>query len=100
MTVGTVSAATLSATLGTAALQATVAARAILGDIDVGGPVIEEIAQEREDITVGKVNVDEEMELAIRFGVASIPMLVVLEKGQIVNKAIGYRPKAEIEALL
>jgi len=64
------------------------------------GPVIEEIAQEREDITVGKVNVDEEMELAIRFGVASIPMLVVLEKGQIVNKAIGYRPKADIEALL
>ena len=64
------------------------------------GPVIEEIAQEREDITVGKVNVDEEMELAIRFGVASIPMLVVLEKGRIVNKAIGYRPKADIEALL
>ena len=64
------------------------------------GPVIEEIAQEREDITVGKVNVDEEMELAIRFGVASIPMLVVLEKGQIVNKAIGYRSKADIEALL
>lgn len=64
------------------------------------GPIVEEIAADREDITVGKVNVDEEMELAIQFGVASIPTLVVLEKGQIVNKAIGYRPRADIEALL
>ena len=64
------------------------------------GPIVEEIAADREDITVGKVNVDEEMELAVQFGVASIPTLVVLEKGQVVNKAIGYRPKADIEALL
>ena len=64
------------------------------------GPIVEEIAADREDITVGKVNVDEEMELAIRFGVASIPTLVVLDKGQVVNKAIGYRPRADIEALL
>ena len=64
------------------------------------GPIIEELAEERGDITVGKVNVDEEMELAIQFGVASIPTLVVLEKGQVVNKAVGYRPKADIEALL
>ena len=63
-------------------------------------PIVEELAQEREDITVGKINVDEEMELAIRFGVASIPMLLVMEGGQIVNKAIDYRPKADIEKIL
>ena len=64
------------------------------------GPIVEEIAKEREDILVGKINVDEEMELAIRFGVASIPMLLVMEAGQVVNKAIGYRPKADIEKIL
>ena len=64
------------------------------------GPIVEEIAQEREDVTVGKINVDEEMELAVQFGVASIPTLVVMDKGQVENKAIGYRPKADIEKLL
>lgn len=64
------------------------------------GPIVEEIAQEREDIAVGKVNVDEEVELAMEFGVASIPTLVVVEHGEVMNKAIGYMPKAEIEELL
>ena len=64
------------------------------------GPIIEEIASERPDITVGKINVDEEMQLAIQFGVASIPTLVVMKDGKAVNKAIGYRPKADIEKLL
>ena len=64
------------------------------------GPIVEEIAQEREDIAVGKVNVDEEVELAMEFGVASIPTLVVVEHGKVMNKAIGYMPKAEIEELL
>ena len=64
------------------------------------GPIVEEIAQEREDIAVGKVNVDEEVELAMEFGVASIPTLVVVEHGEVMNKAIGYMPKAEIESLL
>ena len=64
------------------------------------GPIVEEIAQEREDIAVGKVNVDEEVELAMEFGVASIPTLVVEERGKVMNKAIGYMPKAEIEELL
>ena len=63
-------------------------------------PIVEAIAQEREDILVGKVNVDEEMELAMEFGVASIPTLVVIRDGQPVAKAIGYRPKADIEKLL
>ena len=64
------------------------------------GPIVEEIAQEREDIAVGKINVDEEVELAMEFGVASIPTLVVVEHGKVMNKAIGYMPKAEIEELL
>ena len=70
------------------------------GPCQMVGPIIEEIAQDREDITVGKINVDEEIELALQFGVTSIPMLVVMEGGQVVNKAVGYRPKADIEKLL
>lgn len=49
---------------------------------------------------MGKINVDEEVELAMEFGVASIPTLVVVERGKVMNKAIGYMPKAEIEELL
>ena len=63
-------------------------------------PIVEEIAAEDESITLGKVNVDEEMELAMQFGITSIPTLVVMEGGKVVNKAIGYRPKADILALL
>ena len=63
-------------------------------------PIVEEIAAENPGITVGKVNVDEEMELAIQFGVVSIPMLVVMENGEIVNKSVGYAPKAELLKLL
>ena len=63
-------------------------------------PIVEEIAAEKPGITVGKVNVDEEMELAVQFGVVSIPMLVVLENGQVVNKSVGYAPKAELLKLL
>ena len=63
-------------------------------------PIVEEIAAENADVVVGKVNVDEEMELAIRFGVSSIPTLVVVANGQTVNKAIGYMPKENILKLL
>ena len=63
-------------------------------------PILDQIAAEQEDLTIGKVNVDEEMELAVQFGVVSIPMLVVLEKGKIVNKSVGYAPKAELLKLL
>lgn len=63
-------------------------------------PVVEEIAEENEHITVGKVNVDEEMELAISFGVSSIPTLVVMEGGEKKAQMIGFRPKAEILKLL
>ena len=62
-------------------------------------PTLVEIAGENAGkLKVGKVNVDDEMELAIRFGVTSIPMLVVMKDGQIVNKAVGAMPKAKIEA--
>ena len=63
-------------------------------------PIIEEIANERDDVLVGKVNVDEEGELAAAFGVYSIPTLVVLKDGKIVNQATGARPKAAILAML
>ena len=63
-------------------------------------PIVEEIAAERADIKVGKVNVDEQPELANQFGVMSIPTLVVMEKGEIKNRSTGYRPKEEILELL
>lgn len=63
-------------------------------------PIVEEIAAEREDILVGKINVDEEIELATEFGIVSIPTLIVMKDGKVANKAIGYMPKAEILALL
>ena len=63
-------------------------------------PTLEEIAAENEGrLKVGKINVDEEMELAMRFGVTSIPLLVVMKDGQIVKKAVGAMPKAKIEEL-
>ena len=63
-------------------------------------PVLAEIAAENEGkLKVGKVNVDEEMELAMQFGVTSIPLLVVLKNGRVVNKSLGYIPKDKVEAL-
>ena len=64
------------------------------------GPIVDEIAEERKDVLVGKVNVDEEMELAAQFQVMSIPTLVVLKNGQVVNRAVGARPKDAILSLL
>ena len=63
-------------------------------------PIVKEIAEEREDILVGKINVDEEQELANAFGVLSIPTLVVLKDGEIVSQSSGFRPKAQILAML
>ncbi len=64
------------------------------------GPIIDAIAEERSDIKVGKVNVDEQMELAAQFQVMSIPALVVMKDGQVVNQAVGARPKEQILAML
>ena len=63
-------------------------------------PIVEQIALEREDIKVGKVNVDEQPELAAQFGIASIPTLMVMKEGRIVHQALGARPKSAIEAML
>lgn len=63
-------------------------------------PIVDEIAGERPDIAVGKVNVDEQPELAAQFGVMSIPTLLVFKGGQAVNKAVGARPKEELLSLL
>ena len=63
-------------------------------------PIVEEIAKERSDIKVGKVNVDEQPELASRFGVMSIPTLVVMKNGKIVNQAMGARSKNAILGML
>ena len=63
-------------------------------------PIVEEIAESRSDIKVGKVNVDEEGELAVRFGISSIPTVMVFKNGEIKATSVGYRPKEEIEQLL
>ena len=64
-------------------------------------PILHELAEEKSGaLKVGKVNVDEQMELAMRFQVSSIPMLVVFKDGKAVVKSVGYRPKAEIAAMV
>ncbi len=63
-------------------------------------PILDEIAEEREDIQVGKVNVDEEIELAMQFGVASIPTLIAFRGGRLLAKTVGYCPKNEILKLV
>ncbi len=63
-------------------------------------PTLEEIAEERSDIKVCKVNVDEQQELAKQFQVLSIPMLVVMKDGEVVQKTIGAQPKSSIEKLI
>ena len=64
------------------------------------GPIIDEIAAEHPEYKVVKVNVDEEVELASRYGVVSIPSLMVMKNGQIVNQSVGARPKNQILALM
>ena len=63
-------------------------------------PIVEAIADEREDIVVGKVNVDDEMELASAFGVASIPTVVLVKDGKVAATSVGYRPKADLLKML
>ena len=63
-------------------------------------PAVEKIAEEHPEVKVCKINIDDEQELAIKYGVMSIPTLMVVKNGEIVNTAVGLRPKEEIEALL
>ena len=70
------------------------------GPCRMSAPIIEEIADERSDIKVGKVNVDDEVALAPQFGIMSIPTLVVMKNGELVNKLVGVRPKDQILQML
>ncbi len=64
------------------------------------GPIVSEIANERNDVKVGKINVDEQPELAAQFQVMSIPMLAVIKNGKLENQVVGYKSKEQIEAML
>ena len=64
------------------------------------GPIVSEIANERSVVKVGKINVDEQPELAAQFQVMSIPMLAVIKNGKLENQVVGYRSKEQIEAML
>lgn len=63
-------------------------------------PIVDEVAEEHPEIKVGKVNVDEEEELAVRFDVMSIPALFVIKNGEVVNQSLGAIPKAQVVALI
>ena len=70
------------------------------GPCKILSPIIDEIAEERDDIVVGKVTVDAEPELAEQFNVFSIPTLVIMKDGEIIHQSSGARPKAQILNLL
>lgn len=70
------------------------------GPCKMVSPIVDEIAAERSDITVGKLNVDESGDLAMKYGVMSIPTLIVFKNGKEAARAVGYRPKEDIIALL
>ena len=70
------------------------------GPCQMLGPIIEEIAAERENVIVAKINVDEEMELAKSFRIVSIPTVILMKNGEKVATSIGYKPKEEILKLL
>ena len=63
-------------------------------------PIVDEVAEEHPEIKVGKINVDEQEELAVKFDVMSIPTLFVMKNGEIVNQSLGAIPKAQVEALI
>ena len=70
------------------------------GPCQMLGPILEEIAAEREDVIVAKVNVDEEMDLARSFRIVSIPTVILMKNGEKVTTSLGYKPKADLLKLL
>ena len=70
------------------------------GPCQMLGPILEEIAAEREDVIVAKINVDEEMDLARSFRIVSIPTVVLMKNGEKVTTSVGYKPKADLLKLL
>ena len=63
-------------------------------------PIVEQLSEERSDIVVGKVDVDQEMELAVKFGIVSIPTLIVIKQGEVAATSVGYCSRESIEKLL
>ena len=63
-------------------------------------PTLDEIAAERQDIKVGKINVDEERNLSLSYGIEAIPTVIVIKNGEVTNKAVGFRSKEDLLALL
>jgi len=70
------------------------------GPCQMQGPIVEELAQERDDIKIGKVNVDEESDLAEKFGIMSIPTIIAFRDGEVVSKAVGVQTKDKLLDLL
>ena len=70
------------------------------GPCQMLSPIIEEVAAEVSDVKIGKINVDEEPQLAAQFGVMSIPTLLVMKGGKVVNQMVGARPKVQVLAML
>lgn len=70
------------------------------GPCQMIAPIVHEIAEENPNIKVGKVNVDDEMKLAMKFGIQSIPTLIVIKNGKAVAQSVGYQSKEQIKALL
>ena len=64
------------------------------------GPVVDQVAEETEGAKVGKVNIDEEMDLAMQYGVQSIPCVVVFKNGKEVNRSVGVVPKSKLQELI
>ncbi len=64
------------------------------------GPIIDQIAEERQDIKVAKININEEKELADRFNIKSIPSLIVMKNGEVAERSVGAKPKSAILAML
>lgn len=70
------------------------------GPCNMLAPLVEELAKENPDYFIGKVNVDDEPDLASQFGVTTIPTLIILNKSELVRRSVGVLPKAELEAFL
>lgn len=70
------------------------------GPCRMQGPIIDQLAQSRTDVVFGKVNVDEEPELASTYGITSIPTLIIFKNGQLVNQVTGVTPKSSLERML
>ena len=70
------------------------------GPCKMQSPIIDKLAEERTDIKVGKINVDEEQELASKYGIMSIPTLIIIKNGEVKNQFVGLTPKSKLEESL